>query len=86
MVCPEQLTGPQPSKVLDFIDVLASPIVPATGVPLGILVRQDRAQRLENSLGHKIFAGDELQSTSLTMSLGLNKPSNGRIDFPERRH
>jgi hypothetical protein len=86
MVGREQLTGTLPSKVLDFIDVLTAPVIPSTGIPFRILIRQDRAQSFQNSLGDEIFAGNEFQSPVLAMSLGLNESPNRRIDFLERRH
>ena len=43
------------TKQLDLINVLVAAIVPGTGIALGILVGQDRAQGVEDCAGGEVF-------------------------------
>ncbi len=69
MVGPEQLLRPGDADLLGDVDHLAAAVVPATGVALGVLVRQRRAQRGQHGRTGEVLAGDQLQTAAQAVEL-----------------
>ena len=75
----EQGLGPLDRKPLGDIDELATTIVSAARIPLGILVGQDGALGLKHSPAHDVLRGDELDLGALPLELLPNHTGNVRI-------
>ena len=64
----EQLFGALDSQGLDHVGEFASTVVAFARIPFGVFVREDRPGGLEDSLGNKVFRGDQLEPLVLTAS------------------
>src|SRR5438552_2654750 len=64
-------------QLLDLIDELAAAVVAPAGQPLGVLVGEHRALRLEHRLADDVLRGDELE----VVPLPLRFPADGREDL-----
>jgi hypothetical protein len=84
MLGPEQRLRAADGKRFDDVDVLAAAVVAASGVTLGVFVREDRASRLEHRGAHEILRGDELESGFLTVDLALNRARDVGIHVSKR--
>src|SRR5262249_57339229 len=70
---------------LDLVHVDAAAVVALAGVALGVLVREDRALRLEHRLAHVVLGRDELESVLLPLRLLADRGVDGRIGGGEGR-
>jgi hypothetical protein len=82
----KQLGGPIARQVFDFVNVLTTTIVPATGVTLGVLVCQNAANRFHDGRAGVVFAGDHLQPVLLSARLGNDVRVQFGIDRIEIAH
>ena len=83
----KDLFGAVAGQVLDHVSVLATAIVAAAGVALGVFVGEDRAGRLEHRLGDEIFAGDHLQPLVLAEGFVVKGSGYFRVGLGEgERH
>ena len=64
---------------LDLVHVDAAAVVALARVPLGVLVREDRALRLEHRLAHVVLGGDQLEAELLPLRLLADRGEDGRI-------
>jgi hypothetical protein len=64
-------------KTLGDVDPLAPAVVTPAGVALGVLVREDAADRLHHRGTRVVLGGDELDLLDLTAPLALD----GRVDL-----
>src|SRR6266581_8404291 len=85
MLGAEQLLRPIDRELLDLIDDLAAAVVALPRQPLGVLVRERRAHRLQNRNGNKILRGYELQAVLLPRDLFVDELANLGVDFREWR-
>jgi hypothetical protein len=67
--------------LLDDVDKLTAAVVPATRVPFGILVREDRAGGVENGAAHEVFRCDELEAAVLAVELVPGGVGDFRIEL-----
>src|SRR5206468_632335 len=67
----------------DHVDVLASPVVPSPGIPLGVLVREHRALRLHHRDRGVVLRGDHLEAVALAPQLGVDLLRDLRVEFGE---
>src|SRR5437867_5881886 len=79
----KKFSGALDCKVLDDIDELASAVVPATGVSLGVLVREYGTRRFEYSAIGEIFRCDQLQSLGLAPFFVFDRSMDLGIKFLE---
>ena len=82
----EQLPGPRDGEILDHVDDLAAAVVASTGVPLGVLVGEDRAGGLQDGLGHEVLRGDQLEVPVLALGLVAERLGDLGVcvgEFPE---
>ena len=76
----EQLEGAVDRELLDLVDDLAAPVVPATRVPLGVLVGRDAADRLEHGRPREVLGGDQLDLIALAVELATEQLRDRGID------
>ena len=82
---PEQGPGPRPGQIFDHVDVLASAVVPATGVALGVLVGQHRPGGGEHRGAGVVLGGDQLETIPLTAGFVFDsRPQLGIGGFKNR--
>src|SRR5947209_7750726 len=77
----EHLFCPVDRGLLNNISELTAAVITLSRISLRILVRKNRAHRLEYSFGHKIFRRDQLKAVRLTRDLVVNRLAYQRIDF-----
>ena len=65
--------------MLGNVDELAAAIIALARIPFRILVRHDRALRLENGARHDVFRSDKLDLGLLPAKLALDCIQNIRI-------
>src|SRR5579884_3673715 len=75
----EELLGPVDGQLLDLVDHLAAAVVATPRVPLGILVVEPRAERLQHRRGGDVLAGDELQGLLLAAQLLVEQVGHGGV-------
>ena len=65
----EQLLRTVDRELLDLVHDLATAVVPASGISLGVLVREDGADRLEHRRPREVLRRDQLDLPALTVGL-----------------
>ena len=70
-------------QLLDLVDDLAAAVVALAGIPLGVLVRRHRADRLEDGRPREVLRGDQLDLAALAVELGRDQLGDVRIDLVE---
>src|SRR5690606_1077349 len=81
---PEELLGTLDREGLDHVDELASAVVAATGVTLGVLVGEHRALSLEHGPRHEVLGGDHLERRALAAELVGKRCGDLGVDLRER--
>ena len=76
---PEQARRALDRQTLGDIDELAAAVITPSGITLGILVRQDRALRLEHRARDDVLAGDQLDLRLLAAKLARDRSGDLRI-------
>ncbi len=66
MFRPEELLAPFDGQPLHDVDELASPVVPAAGIALGILVRHHAPLGLQDGLADEVLRGDHFKLSRLS--------------------
>ena len=79
----EQRLRPVDGELFDLVDDLLALVVPLAGVALGVLVREDRARRLEHGRRHVVLGRDHAQLAGLAAFLGLDQGGDLGIDVRE---
>ncbi len=67
-------------ELLDLVDDLAAAVVATTGIPLGVLVRRDAADRLEHRRPREVLGRDQLDLPALALELLLEERRDLGID------
>ena len=81
----EELLRALDRERLDLVDDLAgAAVVTAAGVPLGVLVGEQRPQRLEDRGAREVLGGDQLQRLGLPPVLVADEVRDVRVDAVER--
>ena len=70
-------------ELLDLVDDLAAAVVATPGIPLGVLVRRDAADRLEHRRPREVLGRDELDLAALALELLLEERRDLGIDVGE---
>ena len=65
----EDLLRAGDGQALRHVHELAAAVVAPAGVALGVLVGEDRAERLEHGLGDEVLGGDHLELAALPLGL-----------------
>ncbi len=81
----EQLLGPVDRQLLGHVDELAAAVVALARIPLGVLVGQHRALRLEHRHRDEVLRGDHLERPLLALELEREDLGDLRIDLGQRR-
>src|SRR5215469_14559688 len=84
MLGAEQLLCPIPRQVLDRIGEFAPAVIALPGIPLGVLVRENRAGGFKHRLAHEILRSDQFQSLVLTPGFVVDGDGDLRISFKKR--
>ena len=69
----KQLAGALAGQVLDHIHLLATAVVAARGIALGIFVGKHRAHRLEHGGASKVLRCDQLDGLALARKLVIDR-------------
>jgi hypothetical protein len=85
VVGPEEGLGPVDRQLLDDVDELLALVVALPGVPLGVLVGQDRPGRLHDRLGDVVLGRDEADLLRLAAPFGFDGLLDLGVDGRERR-
>ena len=85
MICDKQLLRAMDGRLLDHVSPFAAAVISFAGIAFSVLVGEDGAHRFEHSFAHKIFAGDQFQSISLTGNFIIDRVGDLWIDFGERK-
>src|SRR5256885_8554471 len=80
MLGAEQRLHPFPGEVFDLVDDRVAAVVPLAGIPLGVLVGEDRPGRGEHRLRREVLRRDQLQRRVLTLELAIDDLEKLRID------
>jgi hypothetical protein len=70
-------------RLLDLVDDLAAAVVALAGVALGVLVRRNAPDRLEDARPGEVLRGDELDLAALPLELLAQERSDLRVDLDE---
>ncbi len=81
----EQRLGAIDRELLGDVDLLAAAVVPLPGVPLGVLVGQNRTRGLEHRLRHEVLGRDHLECALLAFQLTLENACDVGVDVAQRR-
>ena len=81
VVAAENLLCTLDGEGLCDIHKLAATVVAAARVALGVLIRKDRALRLEDGARHEVLRGDHLEGVTLATKLGIQNCLNLRIQL-----
>ena len=73
MLSPEQGAGPLLGQRLDLVDELTAAVVALPRGPLGVLVGEPRAHRLQDGGAGHVLRGNQLQGVLLAIQLRLQK-------------
>ncbi len=76
----EERLGPFDGETLDLVNDLAALVVAATRVALGILVREDRSDRLHHGDRGEVLRGDELDVGALPGDFPGDEVAEDRVD------
>ena len=79
----EQALRPVDRELLDTVDDLAAAVVALAGIPLGVLVRRHRADRLEDRRPREVLGGDQLDLPSLPLEFRVEQLGDVGIDLVE---
>ncbi len=79
----EQLLGAVDRELLDLVDDLAPAVVAPTGITLGVLVRRDARDRLEDARPGEVLGGDQLDLSALPLELTPDQLGDLGIDVGE---
>src|SRR5262249_29369208 len=71
-------------EILDNVGELAPPVVAFTGIPLRILVGEDRTHRLKYSFADKILGSNQFKTLMLTTYFVIDRGGYLRINLIER--
>lgn len=80
----EESLRPLDREGLRDVDLFAAAVVPASGVALGVLVREHRALRLQDRDGHEVLRGDHLEEGLLARQLAIQDLGDLGVDFGKR--
>ena len=80
----EQLLGPRDRQRLGDVDELAAAVVALARIPLGVLVGQHRAGRLQHGLADEVLRGDQLEAGVLPVLLVADGLGDLRVGRGER--
>ena len=69
----EELLRAVDRELLDLVDDLAAAVVAAAGVPLGVLVREHGADRLEHGRPREVLRRDQLDLPALAVGLSTDQ-------------
>ena len=78
---PEERLRPVDRELLDLVDDLAAAVVALAGVPLGVLVRRHRPDRLEHRGPGEVLRGDQLDLVALPLELGAEQLGDVGVDL-----
>src|SRR4029079_19235403 len=67
----------------DTIHDLAAAVVPPSGIPFGVLVREDRSGRLEDGLADEVLRRDQLEARRLARPFVGDRRSDLGVDIAE---
>ena len=81
----EQLLRPIDRSLLDLVHDLAAAVVAAARVPLGVLVRRNRPDRLEHGRPGEVLGGDQLDLAALALELAAEQLGDRGIDLGQPR-
>jgi hypothetical protein len=76
MIGAEQLFQPVDRQLLDLIDLLAPAVVASARIPLGILVGEGSAHRVDHRTAGEVLAGDQLEAMLLAVELPVDQPGD----------
>ncbi len=85
MLGAEQRLRTVDSKLLDLVHDLTAAVVAAPGIPLGVLVRRHRPDRLEHRRPREVLGGDQLQLSALALELLPEQRGDIGIDVRQAR-
>src|SRR5262249_5408504 len=72
-------------ELLDDIDILTAAVPAATGITLGVFVREAGALRFHDGAGNEVFAGDEFDVLELARAVQTDGAGDFGIGFREGR-
>jgi hypothetical protein len=79
----EELLGAVDRRLLDLVHDLTAAVVAPAGIALGVLVRGDAADRLEQARPGEVLRRDQLDLCALALELALDESSDVGIDLGE---
>ena len=82
----KQLLGAIASQILHHVDMLATAVVAAPGIALGVLVREHAARGLHDRRTGVVLAGNHLQAVLLALYLGCHRGVDFDILLGQWRH
>ena len=81
----EDLLGAVAGEVLDHVGELASAVVAAAGIALGVLVGEDRAGSLKHGVADEVLGGDHLEAFVLAEDFVFDGGGDLGIGLRERK-
>ena len=81
----EQLLRARARELLDLVDDLAASVVALARIPLGVLVRRHRPDRLEHRRPREVLGRDQLDLPALPVELAAEQLGDLRIDVVQTR-
>ncbi len=81
----EERLRPVDRELLAHVDLLAAAVVATTRVPLGVLVGEHRARRVEHRLRDEVLGRDHLERALLARELPIQHLRDLGVDLGERR-
>ena len=85
VLCAEQLGRATARELLDLVDDLAAAVVALARIPLGVLVRRDRADGLEHARPGEVLGRDQLDLAALALELAPEERRRSRGRSPRAR-
>ena len=79
----EQLLQPVDGQLLHLVHHLAAAVVPLARVPLGVLVGERRAHRVDDGAAREVLARDELEAVLLPAQFLVDQARDDGIGIPE---
>ena len=86
VVAAEELLRPVDGEALRHVDELAAAVIALARVALGVLVREDGAQGLENGFGDEVLRRDHLELRALAAGLVADGVGDLGINAGEMFH